>query len=128
MSLNLIDIFHFLSCFMSQKHVALSIGHCLLHGQCSSCGLCGTLLLVLLIPFFCRLTVLCPVIQCMYSSRLSSHSLFSPWAVSSKLTASNTIYVSVIFSILLPVQAYLLSSRSICLTSYSKLGTSNLTC
>ena len=84
-------------------------------------------LLFSLILFFCRLTLLCPVIQCTYSSRLSSHSLFSLWTVSSRPTASNSIYVSVIFSILLPVQTCPLSSRSTCQTSYSKLGSSNLT-
>lgn len=49
------------------------VDHCLLHGKHSSYGFREILRLFLLIHLFCRLTLLCPVIQCRYSSRLSSH-------------------------------------------------------
>lgn len=71
-------------------------------------------------PSLFRLTFHCLVIQCSYSSRLSSHSV-SPWAVSSKLTASASVCMSTILGILLPMQTCRLSSRSVCQTAFAKL-------
>ena len=59
-SVDLTDIFRSLSYLMPQQHLTL-LTHCLLNGKCSSHGFCEALLLFLLIPLFCRLTLLYPV-------------------------------------------------------------------
>lgn len=111
-SLNLIDIFSSLSDLLSPQAFAI-VDH-RLHGKRSSHGFCAALLRFLLRPLFCRLTLLYPVIQCRYSSRLSFHSVFSSGILFTYPSMPTML------SILLLVQTYPLSSRSICRTAYLK--------
>ena len=109
-ALNLIDVFHSLSCWMSHQHLTLLTIASFMENSLplASAKFLGKTL-------FCRLTLLSSVIQCRCSLGLcppgcflARQSLLSP--------VSTTVYMSMIFSILLPVQTCFLNSRSVCQT------------
>lgn len=109
------DIFHSLSSWLSQEHltsltVASFVVNALLMASAS--------LLFLVRPLFCRLTLLSSVIQCRYSSRLSPHCFFPRQSGLSPV--SRAVYMATILKILLLVQTYSLSFKSIGQTDCSK--------
>ena len=75
MPLNLIDVFHSLSCWMSQQRLTLLTVASFME---NALPLASASLQFLVRPLFCRLTLLYFVIQCRCSSGLSPQSVLSP--------------------------------------------------